>query len=129
MFAADAKEQHVRIKRQSSSVKIDAEATIVMRIVSNLVANAIKHAGAERIVLGVRHRANGIAIVVADNGRGIAPAMMETILQAREKGPDSSGEGLGLAICAQQAEQHRMQLDIASVEGRGACFQLLIFDC
>ena len=127
MFDAEAQCHDIHLKVQPSSATIHAEPTVVLRIVCNLVANAIKHAGPCRLVLGVRRRAAGIAIVVVDNGRGIAPAMMDSILQAYQKGPQSTGEGLGLAICRQQAEQHRMQLEISSVEGRGTCCQLLIF--
>jgi signal transduction histidine kinase len=130
MFESDARANDIVLKIQPSSVMISSEATIVMRIVSNLVANAIKHAGEGKIVLGVRRRnagqSKGIAIVVADNGAGISAEMMETIMHAYEKGPESSGEGLGLAICKQLAEQHGMRLDITSKEGQGTCCQLYI---
>jgi signal transduction histidine kinase len=130
MFESDAGANEIELKVQPSSVMISAQATIVMRIVSNLVANAIKHAGKGRIVLGVRRRKAGqslaAAIVVADNGAGISPEMMQTITHAYKKGPESSGEGLGLAICKQLAEQHGMRLDISSKQGEGTCCLLYL---
>ncbi len=126
MFESDACANNIELKVQLSSVMISPEATIVMRIVSNLVANAIKHAGKGKIVLGVRRKSKGVAIIVADNGAGISPEKMETIMQAYEKGPESSGEGLGLAICKQLAEQYGMRLNIRSVQGQGVCCELLI---
>ena len=127
MFESEARANDIELRVQPSSLSITPEATIVMRIVSNLVANAIKHAGQGKIVLGVRRRHSGesktISIVVADNGAGISPEMMETIMQAYHKGPESGGEGLGFAICKQPAEQHGMRLDISSEQGKGTCCQ------
>jgi len=127
MFESDAAANNIALKVQPSSVNISAEPTVVMRIVSNLISNAIKHAGEGKIVLGVRRRSDATAIIVADNGSGISQDMMHTITHAYEKGPESSGEGLGLAICKQQAEQHQMHLEIDSVADRGTCCQLIIF--
>jgi len=131
MFESDARANDIELKVQLSSLMISPEATIVMRIVSNLVANAIKHAGKGKIVLGVRRQKAGqsiaVSIMVADNGAGISPEMMETIMHAYEKGPESSGEGLGLAICKQLAKQHGMRLDISSKQGQGTCCQLYLY--
>lgn len=128
MFESDAAAQGIQLKVQSSTAMIAAEPTIVMRIISNMVSNAVKHARQGTILLGVRRRQYGISIVVADNGTGINTEMMENITQAYKKGPESSGEGLGLAICKQQAEQHQMHLEIDSIEGCGTCCQLHIFN-
>ena len=54
MFESEARANDIELRVQPSSLSITPEATIVMRIVSNLVANAIKHAGQGKIVLGVR---------------------------------------------------------------------------
>jgi signal transduction histidine kinase len=130
MFESDANSNDIELKVQPSSLMISPDATIVMRIVSNLVANAIKHAGKGKVVLGVRRRqgasSKDAAIVVADNGAGITPEMLATITQAYEKGPESTGEGLGLAICKQLAEQHGMRLEISSEKGKGTCCQLYL---
>lgn len=124
MFDVDAKDKGIALRMVNSSVKITPAPTIVIRIIANLVSNAIKHAGQATILLGVRRRQGGVTLVVADNGQGIDPQMMQTVTAAYNKGPDSSGEGLGLAICKQLAEQHGMQLDISSLQGSGTCCQL-----
>lgn len=128
MFESDARTNDIELKVQPSSVLISPEATIVMHIISNLVANAIKHAAKGKIVLGVRRRQAGqskaTSMVVADNGVGVRSRRMETISDAYEKNLESNGEGLGLAICKQLVKQHGMCLDISSKQGEGTCCQL-----
>lgn len=60
-------------------------------------------------------------IVVADSGPGISSEMMETIMLVYEERPESSGQGLGLAIFKQLVEQYGMRLEIGSIQGEGTC--------
>jgi signal transduction histidine kinase len=109
---------------QPSSLEITATPTVVIRIVANIVFNAIKHSQASRILIGVRRRQHSAEIIIADDGKGMSQQELNRITQAYQKGPDSSGEGLGMAISKQLAEQNGMQLNIDSAEGRGSCFRL-----
>lgn len=126
MFSDEAAKRSTRLRIRTSSTLTDSPPTVVMRIVSNLVSNAIRHAQADKILLGVRRRPHGAMILVMDNGRGIAADILEDLFNPYHKGSESSGEGLGLAICAQLAEQHNMHLDIRSEPGRGSCFTLAV---
>jgi len=124
MFEADAGNRGIDLRIQPSSIEITAPPTAVIRIVANIVSNAIKHSQAKRILIGVRRKQHSAEIVIADDGRGMSQRELQAITQAYQKGPDSSGEGLGMAISKQLAEQNGMQLDIVSAEGRGSCFRL-----
>lgn len=81
----------------------------ITRALSNLVDNAVKYAGAARIVLTAD--AGRIAIAVKDDGPGIPPDQLERMrlpferLEPSRGGPHS-GIGLGLSIVEQVAERH-----------------------
>lgn len=126
MFAADASTNNINLRMTGSSIEITLPPTIVIRIISNMVSNAIKHAGECKILLGVRRKPEMISIVVVDNGVGIDDEILHCATVAYKKGAASCGEGLGLAICKRLAQQHAMQLEIASKQGQGTCCQLHI---
>jgi signal transduction histidine kinase len=75
------------------------------RVVSNLLDNAIKYAGAAEIELS--NQSNGtISISVSDRGPGIPEQELEAVLQPfyrleTSRNRDSGGAGLGLAIAQQ----------------------------
>jgi Na+/proline symporter/signal transduction histidine kinase len=69
----------------------------------NLITNAQKYCKADepKLTIKVRHDANGISVIFADNGDPIASAARALIFEkfARISDSDESGAGLGLAIC------------------------------
>jgi len=99
-----------------------AERTQIVRLVSNLLDNAIKYVPAGgRVTLSVAH---GPRISIADDGPGIAPEDRARIFErfARSAGQVSQpGHGLGLALARAIAQRHGLVLRLAPSE-RGACF-------
>lgn len=80
-----------------------ADPALVRRAMANLVENAVKHGGRERIAIAwkVGRRDGFVDLAVADNGEGLPEADIKSIFEpffrgdkARERG----GSGLGLAI-------------------------------
>jgi two-component system phosphate regulon sensor histidine kinase PhoR len=107
----------------------------LLRVVENLVENAVKYGEAGGKVdvelLCVEGMEPSVApkavLFVQDYGPGIAPEHLPRLTerfyrvdvgQSREKG----GTGLGLAIVKHIVNRHRGQLEIASEPGQGACF-------
>lgn len=124
MFSEEATSKQIRLRVVDSSLQTRVDTLALMRIVSNLVSNAVKYTDTGSVLVGVRRRSDGPAIQVIDSGRGMTPAEIEQFRAAYGKGQDSSGEGLGLAICTQLAERHGLRLDIRSRPGRGTRFDL-----
>jgi len=86
------------------AVKVGAEP--LSRIISNLLANAVKHAGAgANISLTARVSAKSLEVEVLDDGRGVSPELLAQLGQPFKRGGDSSGYGLGLSICQRAARQ------------------------
>lgn len=104
----------------------------LMRILGNLVNNAIKFTARGSVTLTARHDADGKVLVqVADTGAGIAPEQRERVFEefyqvgnpSRDR---SQGLGLGLAIVRRTAALLHIGLHLDSAPGRGTTFELRI---
>ncbi len=83
----------------------DVEAALY-RIAQEAIHNVVKHAGARRVGLRVRHARGGVQLVVTDDGSGFEPGSV-------------SGAHLGLAGMRSRAEQLGGRLEIVSRPGDG----------
>ncbi|MGB1255965.1 MAG: sensor histidine kinase [Thiolinea sp.] len=129
MFAREAAERGIELRKVDCSVMLEREPLVVMRIVSNLVANAIKHhSGGERarVVIGCRRQGNSLKFLICDNGAGMSAADIKRLQQPYQKGDESEGEGLGLAIIQQLATDNHIELHIHSELQRGSCFSVIL---
>jgi signal transduction histidine kinase len=96
----------------------------------NLVGNAIKFRGPERlrITITVESRDDAWLLAIADNGIGIPERALHRIfelgarLHTRE---EYAGSGIGLALCKRIVERHGGKIWAAS-EGRGSTFYVLL---
>ena len=112
------------------TVRGDADG--LLRLVSNLVDNAIKYnRPGGSVHVRVLEREGSIALEIADTGIGIPAAALPRIFErfyrvdkgrAREEG----GTGLGLAIVKHVAQAHSGRVEVDSDPGRGTTFQVLL---
>ncbi len=108
-FLAERRNPELRL-HSSGPVHVDANRLRLVRVLTNLVANADRHARS-RVDVIVR-REDGFAVVeVHDDGTGIPPGERERIFErfarlseSRERDP--GGSGLGLAISREIARAH-----------------------
>lgn len=127
MFTEEAAARQVELRKVDCSVILHSEPLVLMRIVSNLVANAIKHhpgGKRSRVLLGARRSAAGVKIQVCDNGNGMTPEEIKNLQRLYQKGTESDGEGLGLHIIQQLAKENGFDIRIHSEPGKGSCFVL-----
>ncbi|MQA86163.1 MAG: HAMP domain-containing protein [Streptosporangiales bacterium] len=96
----------------------------VDRVLTNLVANAVRHA-ASRVVVGVRAEPGWAVLTVIDDGPGIPAEDRERVFErftrlddARDQ--DAGGAGLGLAIVAETVSRYRGRVALADA-GPGLC--------
>lgn len=99
----------------------------LVRMVQNLVDNAVQHSGGDLIELSVRTEGNQGVIQVRDNGRGIPsehlPHLFDRFYRVDEsRNVETGGTGLGLAIARGIAESHEGTLEVASEAGKGTVF-------
>jgi two-component system sensor histidine kinase TctE len=99
------------------------DAVLLREMVSNLLDNAIRYAGAgARIGLRVSAVDDKVVLEVTDDGPGIAPEQRQNVFSRfyRIPGTPGAGCGLGLAIVAEIAGQHHASISLDDgLPGRG----------
>jgi signal transduction histidine kinase len=130
MFNEEAISKGLQLRVVPTSLRIAVPAIVMMRIVSNLASNAVNYTERGRVLIGVRRRQADdrmwAAIEVIDTGPGISAPDLERLFDPYEKGEQSRGHGLGLAVCRELAAQNGLSLTVDSEPGRGTCMRLLV---
>jgi two-component system phosphate regulon sensor histidine kinase PhoR len=126
---------HTEIEQGKTYVAADSKQ--ILRVLVNLVHNAIKFTPSGGIVIVGTHPEEGgkmQSFFVRDTGIGIRPEDLPRIFerfykvnQARSKadfigGPGGGGSGLGLAIARHVVEAHGGRIKVESVIGKGSLF-------
>lgn len=135
-FVELASEKGLRLHVQPCSAWVSTDVTVLRRILSNLMANAVRYTPRGRIVLGARRRGPLMEIQVCDSGIGIVPEQLEAIFeefyqvgQSRARRDESHGLGLGLSIVKRSARLIDAELHVRSTPGRGSIFSVSVPQC
>ena len=101
-----------------------ADASLLRRILQNLVTNAINYAPGGVVKIGAHDPGAGrpIECWVSDDGAGIPAHRLAKVFDALETDPERDGVGLGLAIVKTFVEAHEGTVAVKSVEGQGSIF-------
>lgn len=108
------------------AVLVLADPEALRRVVSNLLANAVKHTPIENeILVSIDREGREAILLVADKGAGIPeealPYVFERFYRA-ESSRAGEGAGLGLAIVRETVEALKGRIDAESVPGEGSTF-------
>jgi signal transduction histidine kinase len=125
--AADAGAQLVNEVPQQ--LVVHADASLLHRILQNLVSNAVRYTAGGVVSIGAREvGADGtVECVVRDNGQGIPPLLLEKVFEKGESSQETDGStGLGLAIVKSFVEAHGGTVDVESREGEGTMFRFTL---
>jgi two-component system, OmpR family, sensor kinase len=117
--------------RGPAELMVMADPARLRQVLSNLVANALKHTPTGKAVsveVSRQERPGGAwaRLTVSDQGPGIPPHLMPRLFERFVRGPQSSGLGLGLYLARQISLAHGGTLEVHSVPGQGARFELAI---
>jgi PAS domain S-box-containing protein len=123
-------ERTVHVQMEPVDAWIDE--SMVVRIVENLLVNAIKHTPPTATIwVGARRVDNGVVVRVDDDGPGIAADERDRLFEPFERGERSApspGLGVGLSLVARFAEAHGGRAWVEDREGGGASFRVLFPD-
>ncbi len=119
MFRDEARRKGVDLRVVMSDARVKTDPLALMRIVSNLVSNAVKYTESGRVLLGCRRRNGGLSIEVHDTGPGMSGSEIERLLRPYERGSDAPGTGLGLPLVQDLADAASLQFQMSSDPGRG----------
>jgi signal transduction histidine kinase len=122
MFEDEAASKGLTLRAAPTSLVVLLEPVVLMRILTNLVANAVKHTESGRVLIGARRSDEQVSVEIYDTGGGIGPEQIKEIFEPYSLGADSRGEGLGLAVVRDLAEANGLSINVRSQLGRGSCF-------
>jgi signal transduction histidine kinase len=110
----------------SASIIAKCDADLIRRVITNLVANALKFTPASgRMRLTVASDGTDARVLVIDNGYGIAPEYHQKIFDKFgqvESRRQANSTGLGLAFCKLAVERHGGKIGVESTVGKGSTF-------
>jgi signal transduction histidine kinase len=116
----------------SDRAMLRGDATVLRRVMDNLLANAIEHSPKGGLVtMAVALCDEGVEISVADQGPGVPAEFRERIfekfqrLESRKSVPGAN-RGLGLTFCRLAVEAHGGTIWVDDAEGGGAIFRALL---
>ena len=109
--------------------KILADKPKIIRMLRNVLLNAIKFTESGAVSLSMAHEENSLLISVADSGIGIAEEHFERIFEKFYQVDNTStrefgGSGLGLAICKAIVKAHHGRIWVESALHEGATFHI-----
>lgn len=126
----------LEIKESGAIVTVDAmpvvlgNETHVVRLLQNLISNAVKYGteGSPEIRVSAARNGPGWVIGIADNGIGIAPEDQDRIFLPFVRLMDKNvvGTGLGLAVCKKIVERLGGTIQVESALGEGSTFSFTI---
>jgi signal transduction histidine kinase len=125
-MAAEEKGVRLRVEHEPEEARVEGDPERLRLVLSNLVANAVRHTPREGEVV-VRARRDGTARIrfeVADTGEGIAPEHQARVFEKfyRVPGAGTGSAGLGLSIAQEIVQAHGGELGLTSEVGRGSTF-------
>jgi PAS domain S-box-containing protein len=106
-FEAAAPNHHVHLEIAPGPVPVSVDRRRIVSVISNLVANAARHASAGTVIRISAEKGGDTAVVaVADEGPGIAPEVRKRIFEKYYRGDSHGSMGLGLYLARRILEYH-----------------------
>ena len=114
-------------KGETVRAMVMADPDAILQVMSNLLENAVKYGGGERVVAGSRTIPGGVEFYVQDFGAGIASEHLVRIFERfyrvdKGRSRDSGGTGLGLSIAKHIILAHGGTIRAESELNRGSTF-------
>jgi signal transduction histidine kinase len=106
-----------------------ADASLLRRVLQNLIANAIKAAPRGHIIVGARtvDKEGSVECWVKDDGTGIATEQLELIAEVfARQDAERASTGLGLAIVTRFVRAHGGTVAVESQQGTGSTFRFTL---
>ena len=127
-LVAEAAGTHI-INHVPDDLIVYADASLLQRILQNLVTNAVKYTPNGVVTIGAKDLVDdhSVACWVSDNGKGIPEEMLGKIFDKGETDAErDDGTGLGLAIVQTFTEAHGGTVTVESAPGVGSTFKFTL---
>ncbi|MBE0392127.1 Sensor protein ZraS [Flavobacterium sp. PL0002] len=117
-------EEHIVFEKESPEIISKIDRTQLIRIITNLVKNAIQsipEGRNKKVAVTVKKQDNNVLISVEDNGVGVKPQDISRIFEPKFT-TKSSGMGLGLGIIKNIIENYKGTITFETEFGKGTKF-------
>ncbi|TWA87363.1 PAS domain S-box-containing protein [Azospirillum brasilense] len=126
-YHPQAQAKGLRLRAVPCALTIRSDPALLMRILRNLVENALRYTERGGLLIGCRRRGDRLRIEVMDSGIGIRSDKHEEIFEeffqvANQERDRSKGLGLGLAVVRRLARLLGHTIHLRSRPGRGSAF-------
>lgn len=125
-----SRQKNIKMQQTNlQNIEVKADQGVTLRILVNLLTNAIKHAPLNSCI-DIRSKVlsdDRVEIWVIDEGKGV-PAYLHTQIFDKFFSPDARHDsrtrstGLGLAFCKLAAEAQGGEIGVKNIQGKGAGF-------
>ncbi len=118
----------VRLELPDSLPPVDVDRTLIARVLTNLLENAIRHApkGTPITVTASVRSADTVQVSVADRGPGVSPDRRDEVFGMLARRDADAGAGLGLTIARTFVEAHGQRIWVDDAPGGGALFSFTL---
>jgi len=128
-FGVPAEDKGLEVRIDSVPVHVATDPSLLRRMLSNLLANAIRYTPRGSVALQCFVREGNACIAVQDTGVGIAAdrigdIFMEYVRLPGERNEREEGFGLGLSIVSKGADLLGHEISVESTLGKGSRFVL-----
>lgn len=114
----------VRLDLPDTLPSVEVDVTLISRVLTNLLENAIRHAPkGTAITIGAERRPpDAVAMFVTDHGPGVNPDQRDEIFGLLARRDSDAGAGLGLSIARTFVEAHGQRIWVDDAPHGGARF-------
>ena len=132
-YAPWAAKRGLRLRVRAAHVHVATDRAMLIRVLQNLVGNALRYTRSGSVLVGVRRHPNTVHIEVLDTGPGIAEDQHALIFEEFHRGGGQAigsdvdlgpGLGLGLSIVQRLTNLLGHRLSLRSQLGRGTRFSV-----
>ncbi|MEL6920724.1 MAG: sensor histidine kinase, partial [Pseudomonadota bacterium] len=126
MFGAEARAKGLQFRITPCDVHIRAQPVELMRVLSNLVSNAVKYTDRGGVFLGCLQQDMALQIFVADTGIGMDEDKIAHLMQPFQQAADTDGYGLGLSVVRTISAEQGYGLQFRSASRKGTIASLRV---
>jgi two-component system, OmpR family, sensor histidine kinase BaeS len=133
-FSFEAEKKNIDLQIGSSGITLRGDEDLLYRALSNIMANAIRHANSNGVIelssaLDTTAGEENVIIRVKNSGEVVSPEELEHVFDRLYRGDrarNTPGSGLGLTISRQIAELHGGRISMCSDEDIGTIVKITL---
>lgn len=126
MFQNDFEASDMVINYEPLKCQTEINPLALMRILANILSNAIRHSDASNILFKVSANKDNVVVEIGDDGKGMNEKIKHTILNRHVSHGSNGGRGLGLSIVQDTCSDHGIDFQLSSTPDAGTTIRIAI---